>query len=201
MIGTIERCTMHPNGFIQYPLNDGARLHIWSPLLPEAQKVKTPIHDHTFDFMSIIIMGKLEHITYCETAHKLAFGDDAVLDTTHLLWGAADVLQPTASAVGLEEADHLFLASGSRYTLQAGKFHESRGHGLTATIMTKTALFATPWAYVAIPHGVEPDNTFRRDQYSHDYLFEFVQRLNMELFNTTEVNPANYLNLRDSWRY
>lgn len=163
---------LHPNGFIQYdlPSNQG-RLHIWHPDLPVAQVVHTPIHDHTFDFMSRIILGRLTHIVFDFHARpaggyhlhgaRAASGEDTRLEPLNIIGD----MEMTES--------HLF-SPGDQYTFLAGKFHRSVGNGLTATIMEKTFTGQTPFPRIAVPVGVDPDNNFRRHQYDTSMLARYV---------------------------
>lgn len=189
---TTNMPTMHPNGFVQYPLNEDYRLHIWAPGMPPGQLVHTPIHDHTFDFESTVIIGKLEQISYKVARQYFTHSDE---ETSHWLWGAADILQPVSGGVELEREERLVLAPGSVYRFPAGKFHESHGIGFTVTIMHKTARNVTPWAYVAVPWGMEPDNEFRRDQYHPDILMQWVERTKTELFGHHGVSDERIIEL------
>lgn len=171
---------LHPNGFIQYELPNDCRLHIWSGLNPQAQKVHTPIHDHTFDFESTVLLGTLEHRTY---ALSTGFGIEPT-HTAHEVRG--DYLISNGFNCRAEQTQLMRFAPGTHYTFQHGLVHASHGCNLTATVMRRVGLWERPYrrAVVLVPVGVEPDNEFRRDQYSADLLMEGVSRVKTELFGT-----------------
>lgn len=159
---------LHPNGFIQHDLSPGVRLHIWSPDLPQAQKVYTPIHDHAFWFESQVMIGKLVHKRY-----KLM----PLPGATHRVYAVEGALLVPTDEVGfayLTKVDTLL--AGETYEFGGpGKYHVTEGEGLTVTVMRKThsASFSTP--RVLVPKHQEPDNDFRRDQYDEALLKSWVR--------------------------
>ena len=54
----------HGAGFIQIPLSDLCRLHIWSHKLPAILDIPGTIHDHSFSFESKVVYGTIVHRTY-----------------------------------------------------------------------------------------------------------------------------------------
>lgn len=173
---------LHPNGFLQYDLSRGKRLHVWHPDMPQAQKVYTPIHDHTFSFESAIIMGELIETVYDWTpleGHPFGDNPPAPLENEHMLWAAADgILNPTITfgSLSVREVNHYL--PGDMYVRGANVFHKTEAGGeakFAATVMRKLLTKQTPFAYVAIPVGTLPDNTFRRDQYEGDVLWPMVR--------------------------
>jgi len=173
---------LHPNGFLQYTLPSGHRMHVWHPDMPQAQKVYTPIHDHTFAFESRIILGELVETVYDWT--PLEGGHPAGPDGQHpgpedyMLWAAADaILNPTITFGTLTVREVFHYEVGDRYRRGAGVFHktEAGGDGHCTTVMRKLLTGQTPFPYVAIPVGVRPDNEFRRDQYDGKVLWPLVK--------------------------
>src|SRR5690606_12254802 len=67
-----QNIRVHGNRFIQIDLEGPGpqyrwgdeRVHIWSDLVPLAQRYGTPIHDHVFGFHSRILAGTLIDIRY-----------------------------------------------------------------------------------------------------------------------------------------
>ena len=179
---------LHPNGFIQHDLPDGARLHVWADDLPPAQLIHTPIHDHTFLFESRVVMGMLIH----ETFNWLRLEGDAGLwfdkegytrgyTPTHKLYEVAGALLVDTGRRGIvypgETMIHGVYAS---YGFGGpGHYHDTRGAEgiITATIMRKVKTDMAPNPTVLIPIGMEPDNDFRRDQYSEERLMPWVKRV------------------------
>lgn len=169
---------LHPNGFLQFDLPDGKRLHIWDPDLPKSQDPQTPIHDHTFTFESEVVLGTLAHETYQAAAER--FGNSEGM--THRVWAVNDdgLLIPTARTVVLQVAPLTLIGTGSTYTFGGpGNYHDTHGlrDTLTATIMRKVTTGLAPNPEVVVPLGVEPDNAFRRDQYPDTQLWPFVDRV------------------------
>lgn len=156
--------TLHPNGFVQYDLPGTRRLHIWSPRLPVAQVVHTPIHDHTFNFRSRVLTGKLHHDVYAWVPE--------VKNPTHTLFTARPWLTgEDTKLISLNESGEMTLLEenvfeeGNEYVFKAGWFHESYGEGdITATVMEKTRTHLRESARIAVPYGQEPDNDFTRYQ-------------------------------------
>lgn len=169
---------LHPNGFIQYDLPSGeGRMHVWHPDLPVAQIVHTPIHDHTFDFTSRIILGRLTHVTFdfCAGAGPYQLHGARVIrdeDTR---------LEPLGVFGDMFEDKRRVFDAGDQYSFAHGRFHLSEGDGLTATIMTKTATGLLPFPRIAVPIGVDPDNNFRRHQYGPDKLMRYVKAVTEEI--------------------
>lgn len=175
----MTRPYLHPNGFIHLNLTPNKRLHIWHPQIPQAQKVYTPIHDHTFYFQSRILTGVLTHTTY----GVFALDEDSEV-YTHRHYAVdtrQEILVPTdhwAEVVKIHEEHHV---AGDYYDFGGvGAFHSSESfyHGMTATIMTvkeRDHNFPRAKANVLVPRGVEPDNEFRRDGYDVDALMPFVK--------------------------
>lgn len=178
---------MHQNGFLQLDLLDGmSRLHIWSEELPKAQDPRTPIHNHTFDFNSQIILGKLTHVEYDwieiieeqDGLEQLPVGINNDDPVCYLYTGSGDYqnLVPVGVEGTVHETGRFDFGVDDVYSFQHERYHDSWGNGLTATIMTKTALNQIPRATVVVPLGEGgPDNSFRRDQYPQELLMPFVQ--------------------------
>lgn len=182
---------LHPNGFVQYDLPGHRSLHIWSSLLPQAQKVHTPIHNHNFSFSSTVLCGTLENDYY---------DIDNFHEPTHAFWKVqGSVLVPLNASTFPRKTQNLRLAAGSHYTFPAGAYHDSHGVGLTATVMYATAEGPTREACVLVPLGMEPDNEFRRDQYSDDILMGFVERVKIELFGHPDASDSRLVELADRW--
>jgi len=172
--------TLHPNGFVQYDLAPDVRLHIWSPRLPEAQVVKTPIHDHTFNFRSQVLCGVLHHDVFGWTPTN---NDPAYTLYTARPWltGLDTKLVSMAEHgdMALLEQNQFTAEAVSEYTFKAGLFHESYADGLTATVMQKTRKHLRESARVAVPFGKEPDNDFSRYQTEENItlMFELIEEV------------------------
>ena len=49
-------------GFIQLKLSDTERMHFWTPAIP--RKEREEIHNHRYNFTSLVLAGKLKHQTF-----------------------------------------------------------------------------------------------------------------------------------------
>lgn len=168
LINLVGDPALHPNGFIQQELAGGLRLHVWHPDIPQAQVRRSPIHDHTFMFESEVVLGELTHETF--------YVNDARIDATHEVYAVQRVLLvPTTITVRADSSGKQVFKAGRIYNFGGpGNYHDSRGSGLTATIMTKRQIGLAPFSTVLVPIGQEPDNDFRRDQYPPEALRPFV---------------------------
>lgn len=168
--GAIAR--MHPNRFVQLDLTPNQRLHVWAPDLPVAQLVRTPIHDHTFDFQSEILLGRLAHrewdsIHYCDGPYKIYKASTGI---------EAPELVFNGYTCDLGEERNFLFGAGSRYFFRQGQFHDSWAEELTLTVISKRSS-STGNPRVLVPRTLKgPDNDFRRHQYSHELLMTWVQR-------------------------
>ncbi len=113
----------HPLGFIYSPLlREGPtalRLHIWLAGVSRPRLTTSPIHDHTWQLISYVILGGLEN-------HIVEISDSA--EPTHRIFeirgaGGADRLWPTDRLVGFRVASVQKVQAGERYTIEAGRFH------------------------------------------------------------------------------
>lgn len=170
---------LHGNGFIQLDIAENQRLHIWSEDLPPAQNVRTPIHDHTFDFVSQVLCGELHHIEYdwlpdVAPTHGLLRAEPTMTEDTKLV----PILEDGVVCLGeMLRTRQLDVKPGQRYAFNAGQFHETTATGLTATMFWKTRTGLLPYARIACGIFDEPDNEFSRYQWSESDLWPFVARV------------------------
>jgi hypothetical protein len=166
---------LHGNGFLQIDLDDqgkggqpgGKRLHVWHPLLPKAQAVSTPIHDHVFELESRVYLGKLRNTVYMvDTVGPVFKIYQAV--PTH---GSNTHLKDTGATRFLVEECFQELTAGSRYSLRAGVFHTSTSEVVTMTVMTKGHSNQQRGPRIAVPYGLEPDNLFDREKPDKEQLW------------------------------
>lgn len=168
------RPRVHGNGFVQLDLTDRRRLHVWGdPRIPR-QVTPSQIHDHTFSFTSQIIIGQLVHRVIFVNRdpgggydlHKAVVrqGEDTQL-----------VKEPGRFSATIV-TEHLAV-DGSKYSFQAGQFHETVAPWLCVTVITKdgpTLAQGGPSPRVLVPAGLEPDNTFDRYQTPPDALWDII---------------------------
>jgi|HubBroStandDraft_1064217.scaffolds.fasta_scaffold145480_1 hypothetical protein len=170
---------VHPNGFIQLDLNDehSMRLHVWPVAeLPDRQKTRHPIHDHSFDMVSTVLTGKLIN----EMLVFLVPTDYPDLIPNHQehrgvkIGKEETILKPTGIFGSVTDIGREVILPGQSYRVPAKRFHNSIAEGLTATLMSK--LDGEPYnPRVLVPVGVHPDNDFRREQTKPEILWEQIE--------------------------
>lgn len=166
--GRRARPVVHENGFIQLPLTEYIRLHVWPDGVITRQKTHNPIHDHRFSFESSVLLGTLRHITY-------GWIEDAAgpMEVFSVLGGK---LVPTSRFGQADVTSAYMIPAGTSYFFAKGQLHESQGIGLTATLMEKVETSALT-ARVLCPRGEPPDNTFDRWQENDEaLLWQYIDR-------------------------
>lgn len=175
------RPRVHGNGFIQLDLDKVRRLHIFGdPDIPR-QRVMTPIHNHTFGFMSTVYRGALTNLTmdfhsgvegilatHAEYVARIRDGEDTILVAT--------------GEVGQVEVDHwksFTCGAGASYHFARDDFHMTVEHGPTITVIEKDAPTLAQGGApprVLCPVSLKPDNDFNRYQASPSTLWEIILR-------------------------
>jgi hypothetical protein len=169
---------VHPNGFIQLDRDERTRFHFWAhPDIPR-QARPTPIHDHSFGFESLVLIGALVNIRYrARPSHRF--------DSTHSVYqaycpgGEETRLEPTGDAVRLipEIMGATVLREGASYRENPWEIHQTIVDVPTVTVIFKdgpTLAQRGPAPHVYVPVGVEPDNSFRRDVLSPEFLWAII---------------------------
>lgn len=167
-----QKPRLHPNGFVQLDLSSDGRkhLHVWPAVpFPHVQKTAHPIHDHGYDMQSTVIRGIVRHSIFAANP----IGDRVVeqgnvyrLYSVKARGNHETILVPCYSRASLVSLDRVSIDDiepYQQYSLPAGVLHYAQGFGgITVTLMTKTALYKNR-PRVAVPDGVEPDNTYLRE--------------------------------------
>ena len=168
---------LHGNGFIQIDVRQHVRMHVWTPwTLVNAQKVHTPIHNHTFSFRSQIVKGTLRNqpyrVRFCEryqSTHDVYLAVSRSGQDTRLALSSEWHVQARESDAVLD------WSAGETYAFDAGEFHQSIPlTPVVITLMMKTSRDAAFGPFVLAPHDVEPDNDFNRYQHSEETLHREV---------------------------
>jgi len=167
---------VHGNGFIQLdiPGSPGHRINIWPEQKLQTQKVYTGIHNHKFSFKSKVLLGTLIHKQFenivlddngdCNI-YKAAPRDN---EDTQLVLASSHLFK-------LTNPQTFKMTAGSEYEFLAGKFHDSNGCGLTATLMEKTSIDKSIDVIVVCPKDKEPDNDFNRYQFGEKVLWPIIE--------------------------
>jgi hypothetical protein len=72
--------------------------------------------------------------------------------------------------------EHVIVHTGEIYGFTPKRFHDSRGRGLTATLMEKTKTLPDHTVRVLTHRHEPPDNDFQRDRYT-DQLWDILDRV------------------------
>ena len=172
----------HGNGFYQLDLSDGEhdyRLHVWDPEAPQAQTQPTPIHNHRFSFLSLVLYGVQHHVTY--SVEVLERGR-SVYKPTHHLYRVYDRNQEDTELVDANanvvarQLEHQTIQRGDAYSFRFGDWHETPVSELTVTLLEKTEVVQAWHPCVLIPWGVDPDNAFTRYDMSEDFVMDAIRR-------------------------
>lgn len=168
---------LHGNRFIQIDLpGDMNRVHVWSDIIPVAQRRNSQWHDHTFGFRSEILAGTLINTVYAIFAgasyqpwRAVPRGEGA--DTQLIRAGNCCDLVPCDP-----ELYHAAGEFGGIYTVPPGTVHATSYIGFAVTHMVKLTgrRFTGEGPFVYCPIGYEPDNDFNRYKYPAEQLWEIV---------------------------
>lgn len=159
-------------GFAQVYLTPDVRLHIWHPEFPSEPQPFGCRHSHRFDFESTILHGAVIHTTLEQksTHYGGGFFNRYSVQPAHL--GAAE---PQVEEFGVDvsiRAVQVFYA-GETYKFPKGVFHESAGHGVTATLMRKHDQDETH-AFILAPVGQPPEHGMARETISAAHLLRLI---------------------------
>ncbi|YP_001294428.1 hypothetical protein ORF011 [Pseudomonas phage F8] len=167
---------MHGLGFIQVQLPAG-RLHVWHPELPRRLCFHhSSIHDHRFDFESLVLVGSMENTNYyVDRSARLG-------ELTHEGYEHSSARQACGGrgwepvgSVCLRQRQEFIIGAGQQYSMSAYVPHRTNplGDGRVATLMRKGAVHKWPaTSYVTL--GVDPETDFDRYQWSVPTLWEIV---------------------------
>nr|WP_231982325.1 hypothetical protein [Pseudomonas sp. bs2935] len=174
-----DKITLHGLGFVQIQLEGKQRMHVWHPELPRRACFEhSAIHNHRFDFDSLVIVGTQINVEFAElppaaacfkqATHELYIHEGARSARGGRPWvrnGTVEMLQTSRQAI----------AAGSMYRMRAYDFHQTEpgGDGKVATILKK-GWEGQQGAQSSCVIGIEPDGDFDRYQWSPAQLWEIV---------------------------
>lgn len=104
-------------GFIQLKLSDRDRMHFWTPSIPRKQREE--IHNHRYEFKSIVLAGKLKFQTF--TASTNSMGAYEVFETNCTQEGTT--LTKLIKPVDIRSTGYYEINTGSKYTFPHHHFH------------------------------------------------------------------------------
>jgi hypothetical protein len=136
-------------GFVQLKLNDHERMHFWCPEIPSSEREE--IHNHRYDFSSIVLAGELKHDVY----HL-----DATIETSSVPFEAEWEIFETNCAPGKEgtvetvtpciitNVGKFNLKAGSTYEFPHESFHTTQGTTFAITHLTR--VLPKPLEYASV---------------------------------------------------
>lgn len=172
-----SKISLHGLGFVQIQLGADQRIHVWHPELPRRTCFEhSAIHDHRFDFTSLVLVGTQRNIQYVEV--------EGVAATEHPKYDRYKHERARQEGGGRpwdhDGTFHLRVAAtedvevGGYYQQTAYIFHKTEPvGGKVATLMRKTwegQFGATSTCLV----GHTPDTNFDRFQWTDAQLWEVV---------------------------
>ncbi len=116
----------HPLGFLCFPLSSretalGVCVHVWLPQLPPGDLLTTPIHAHSWDLLSYILVGSVGNERVRTTRAPAAEASHRIY-RVHSSDGGDEVL-PTDEFVHCEREAPRYAGAGQTYRLPGGQFH------------------------------------------------------------------------------
>ncbi|UTC29564.1 hypothetical protein BAMBUS_05060 [Brevundimonas phage vB_BpoS-Bambus] len=166
-------------GFAQVYLNEDVRLHLWHPDLPTEPESFGCRHDHRFDFTSTVLLGAVTNIFLSahDSVVRLNADEDHALDGAGVFseWEVMPAhlgsAEPTIRRDGVDVTiDGIeVIRAGETYSFPKRRYHESRGHGVTLTVMKKFNQEET-WAGILAPRGQAPVHGMAGPQVHKDTL-------------------------------
>ena len=168
-----DRPRVHGNGFIQLDLQDNRRLHVWGDYRIPRQIIPSPIHDHTFSFMSTIIKGQLVNRSMNV---RIDSGGGFDLYVAKINEKEDTHLEKQSYRVSVEIQHEILMKAEQQYTFPAGAFHETVAPWKCVTVIdkVKSTKLPKPAARVLVPVGLEPDNTFNRYDADPKLLWQII---------------------------
>jgi hypothetical protein len=164
-------------GFIQLKLSDTERMHFWCPEIPSPEREE--IHNHRYDFDSIVIAGELKHDVY----HLDATINHTAPDAIYL--GAEYEIFETNCAPGKEgtvetvtpclitNVGKFNLTAGSSYTFPHESFHTTAGTTFAITHLTRVLPKPLEYASVIKKRG-QPTTCPFKDKMAVDVCWEHI---------------------------
>jgi hypothetical protein len=173
-------------GFAQVYITDDVRLHFWHPDFPSEPEAFGNRHNHRFDMESHVLMGAVTNIRLEPLWLGLGDGgfDVYAVQPAHL-GAAVPVLDERG--VGLEISDIEVIRAGQSYTFPKRAYHESRGHGVTVTVMKKSNQESAFAGIIAL-RGQTPEHGMHRvtisDECLRRKLIEIIDMLPEQAWGT-----------------
>lgn len=159
-----ETWRVHGNGFLQIPLDQFNRIHIWdSRYFKGLGQHNATIHNHVWSFSSTVLQGSLRWAEY-----RLSDESRGGWPVTNLVFDIYLVGEAGQPGMGPLLRRSVILQSqvhetkrGETYTFEAGKYHDTPHWNNCTTLLTKEDGFdAFTRPSVLCPQGEQPTDAF-----------------------------------------
>jgi hypothetical protein len=147
-------------GFAQVYVTPDVRLHIWHPDLPAEPEGFGCRHDHRFDFTSTVLKGAVTNVWLDYMVGPLGTFARYKVQPAHLGPAVPEIVEGEEKVTPLI-TDVQVIREGETYSFPKRVFHESRGHGVTVTVMRKFNQ-ENSWAGILAPIGQTPEHGMER---------------------------------------
>jgi len=140
-------------GFVQLKVSDTDRMHFWLPDIPRPEREE--IHNHRYDFTSVVLAGQLQHDVYHLDATIGYTGPESLIwrdaeweifetDCAPGKEGTVETITPCmVSRVG-----QFGLSAGSVYSFPHESFHTTEGTEFAVTHLTR--VLPKPLEYASV---------------------------------------------------
>lgn len=175
-------------GFAQVYITPDVRLHVWHPDLPAEPEGFGCRHDHRFDFTSTVLTGAVTNVHLDYMVGPLGTFARYKVQPAHLGASVPEIVpgeeKVTPLITGVE-----VLRAGETYSFPKRVFHESRGHGVTVTVMRKFNQ-EDSWAGILAPIGQSPEHGMERcsitDKALKHLVFQTLMSLPFEAWDSVQ---------------
>jgi|SRR5271157_1335893 len=173
-------------GFIQLKLSDTERMHFWLPEIPHPEREE--IHNHRYDFTSIVLAGELRHDVYhldAKTGPMFGKTEWEIFETNCAPNKEGTV--ETVSGCIVSPIGQFNLTAGSTYAFPHESFHTTEGTKFAITHLTRVLPKPLEYASVIKKRGVETVCPFKEKIETHvcwRYVDAALQWATMELAAT-----------------
>lgn len=130
----------HPLGFVMARVSEPEpdtvlRVHVWHPQLRRPQEPLWPIHDHTYDLTSCVLVGALRNIVYNTYvgAESRIYAVEYQRDRSSLA--------ATSTTANVRSAHAQEVCAGDTYSVRASALHATEvdsGETVVTTLVTRT---------------------------------------------------------------
>lgn len=149
--GAVPR--LHPNGFYTLDLSPVEKLHVWPDRKVRRRTDEGFIHDHTFAFRSLVLVGALTDTRFHLVPDK--DGDRLYRLPSHLGRSPETKVHPVEELRKYRPTptERHRIEAGSAYEVPASVFHRTDPEGFTATWLMITDIGTTTEACVLVPRS------------------------------------------------